>query len=60
MTTPTATPQPVPTLSCECGHLPVEHDRVALRYCQATLAAGLERGCICPPAQALPDGAPGR
>lgn len=53
MTTPTATPQPLPTLTCPCGHLSAEHDRVGLRYCQATFAGDLERGCICPPELAL-------
>jgi hypothetical protein len=59
MTTPTATPQPTATLTCACGHPAAEHDRVGLRYCQATLSGGLARGCICPAASAVPDGAPG-
>lgn len=53
MTTPTATPQPASTLTCTCGHPSADHDRVGLRYCEATTAGGLDRGCICPPGAAL-------
>jgi hypothetical protein len=32
---------------CACGHAMAQHDRVALRYCNATDTAGSGRGCIC-------------
>jgi hypothetical protein len=32
-----------------CGHLVDGHDRIALRFCAATLQNALSRGCICPP-----------
>ncbi len=32
---------------CACGHLLVRHDAIAARYCDATLAGVLPRGCIC-------------
>jgi hypothetical protein len=46
--------QMTPTLAyCSCGHRSDGHDRIAARYCAATLANQLRRGCICNPA---PDG----
>ncbi len=30
-----------------CGHRLDQHDRVALRYCQASDDHGVQRGCIC-------------
>lgn len=30
-----------------CPHSLERHDATALRYCAATLAAALSRGCIC-------------
>jgi hypothetical protein len=38
---------------CSCGHRPEQHDRVATRYCLATVTSRLRRGCICatPPAE---------
>ena len=30
-----------------CDHQLVEHDPIALRYCQATQAQALPRNCIC-------------
>jgi hypothetical protein len=38
---------------CTCGHRPEQHDRVATRYCLATVTSRLLRGCICatPPAE---------
>lgn len=30
-----------------CGHLVSAHDRVATRYCDATLNNALARGCLC-------------
>jgi hypothetical protein len=50
MTTPTSPTGPAsPTTDvCHCGHTENEHDPVALRYCRATLADGLQRTCTCP------------
>jgi hypothetical protein len=33
--------------TCACGHTPGQHDLIASRYCDATLAGVLPRGCIC-------------
>lgn len=33
---------------CECGHPHIRHDMIASRYCAATLAGSLPRGCVCP------------
>ncbi|MDT4924581.1 MAG: hypothetical protein QOG01_2294 [Pseudonocardiales bacterium] len=32
-----------------CPHDVDQHDRISLRYCTATAAGALTRGCICPP-----------
>jgi hypothetical protein len=32
---------------CACGHVLKTHDAIAARYCEATLAGVLQRGCIC-------------
>lgn len=40
---------------CACGHPQTEHDAVGLRYCKATSAAALTRGCICRSAPAKRD-----
>jgi hypothetical protein len=32
---------------CTCGHPMDVHDAIAARYCRATLAGALPRGCIC-------------
>ena len=32
---------------CACGHLHQVHDVIAARYCAATQASALTRGCIC-------------
>jgi len=39
--------------ACGCGHRIDDHDAIARRYCAATTAAVLPRGCICgaPPAE---------
>jgi rubredoxin len=34
-----------------CGHALASHDRIAQRYCQATLHNALSRTCICPVAE---------
>jgi hypothetical protein len=31
-----------------CGHARTAHDRIAERYCAATLQNALSRACICP------------
>ena len=31
-----------------CGHPLAAHDRIAQRYCEATLHNALSRTCICP------------
>ena len=31
-----------------CGHALALHDRIAERYCDATLHAALSRACVCP------------
>jgi hypothetical protein len=54
--TPAPTPPPAPAaappadpqgVTCACGHPQAQHDKIALRYCLATAAGGLDRGCIC-------------
>lgn len=39
------TPSPL----CHCGHDLRAHDAIAGRYCQATKAADVIRGCACGP-----------
>lgn len=39
--------EPVVTDCANCGHALTEHDRVALRYCDASGDSGVARGCIC-------------
>lgn len=41
---------------CGCGHLTAHHDAIARRYCAATSAGALARGCVCR-AAAVPTGA---
>jgi hypothetical protein len=37
--------------SCDvCPHSVVDHDPIALRFCRATVAAAIDRGCACRPA----------
>jgi hypothetical protein len=46
----TATTDAVAVLveTCDvCDHRQTEHDPIARRYCAATLANALTRGCIC-------------
>ncbi|MGY1639037.1 RGCVC family protein [Geodermatophilus sp. SYSU D00742] len=33
-----------------CPHPVAGHDPIALRFCRATLTAGVDRGCVCRPA----------
>lgn len=30
-----------------CSHSLAAHDRIETRYCAATTAGGLDRGCLC-------------
>ncbi|HZP52691.1 RGCVC family protein [Actinocrinis sp.] len=36
-----------PANLCTCGHPYSQHDRISIRYCDATVTGGLDRGCIC-------------
>jgi hypothetical protein len=51
MTSPVLTPisDPAATvLLCDaCGHPLGGHDATAARYCKATVANALSRGCVC-------------
>ena len=38
---------PDPDTCSTCPHPLEQHDAIALRYCAATMAAALGRGCIC-------------
>ena len=31
-----------------CPHALADHDRISLRFCQATQASAMTRGCVCP------------
>ncbi|OZM70154.1 hypothetical protein CFN78_26650 [Amycolatopsis antarctica] len=31
-----------------CSHVRDDHDQIGLRFCSATLAGNLARGCVCP------------
>jgi hypothetical protein len=33
-----------------CEHALADHDPISLRYCRATQAQAIPRGCICPKA----------
>jgi hypothetical protein len=39
--------EPIVTDCAHCGHRLDQHDRVALRYCEASGDHGVQRGCIC-------------
>jgi hypothetical protein len=40
---------PVEAGSCAvCPHPLAEHDRISLRFCQASQASASTRGCVCP------------
>ncbi len=52
MTTPVrdASPADPLTQTCDvCAHPDAAHDAIARRYCKATMASALPRGCICSP-----------
>jgi hypothetical protein len=43
-----ATPRSVDDPRCAvCPHPVDDHDAIALRFCRATLAAPIDRGCVC-------------
>jgi hypothetical protein len=46
--------QPPRVVTCGCGHEVEAHDRVALRFCAATVSGQIKRACICVPAAAAP------
>lgn len=49
-TTPASTEaraEPTPVVCDVCRHELARHDELGLRFCQATMRAGLTRGCIC-------------
>ena len=46
---PPATPATTAADQCRCGHLDNAHDVIAARFCAATQAGALSRGCICHP-----------
>jgi hypothetical protein len=35
------------TACAACVHPREAHDRIGLRYCAATVASGINRGCVC-------------
>jgi hypothetical protein len=38
------------TQTCDvCAHPDIAHDDIARRFCKATMAGALSRGCICSP-----------
>jgi hypothetical protein len=42
------TPGSVDDPRCDvCPHPAADHDAIALRFCRATLAAAMNRGCVC-------------
>ncbi|MDX8141870.1 RGCVC family protein [Lentzea sp. BCCO 10_0061] len=44
----TTTTDPLAVLTCDvCPHPWHEHDPLGVRYCNATAASALPRGCIC-------------
>jgi hypothetical protein len=39
---------PAPTPACDvCPHAAESHDAIGERFCRATLAGAITRGCIC-------------
>jgi hypothetical protein len=39
-----------PEACAACPHALAAHDRISLRFCQATQASAATRGCVCPSA----------
>ena len=49
LSSPVETEQLVVAVSCTaCPHPLADHDRISLRFCQATRASDSSRGCACP------------
>jgi hypothetical protein len=46
---PPVTPAKTAVSHCSCGHDDDAHDMIAARFCAATRAETLTRGCICQP-----------
>ena len=46
-TTPETSTETSTTACPACPHDESAHDRIGLRYCAATSAGALERGCVC-------------
>lgn len=46
-------PEKTSAPQCGCGHLDNAHDLIAARFCAATRAGALIRGCICHPGSNL-------
>lgn len=40
-------PDPTPPACAACPHERAAHDRLGTRFCAATTAGDLQRGCIC-------------
>jgi hypothetical protein len=50
-------PTDPPIQTCDvCNHPGAAHDRIARRYCAATMANAISRTCICPPPGTYQDG----
>ncbi|MGY2084674.1 RGCVC family protein [Blastococcus sp. SYSU DS0539] len=49
LSSPADTEQPAAALSCTaCPHPLAGHDRISLRFCEATRTHDSARGCVCP------------
>ena len=47
--TDVAVPAPTEAASCAvCPHALADHDRISLRFCQASQSSATSRGCVCP------------
>ena len=48
LSSPAGTEQPAAAVACTaCPHPLAGHDRISLRFCEATLASHSSRGCAC-------------
>jgi hypothetical protein len=46
---PSVPATPVAEGACPvCPHALADHDRISVRFCQASEAAATTRGCVCP------------
>jgi hypothetical protein len=47
---PQTAPQPLDDPGCDvCPHSMTHHDAIGLRFCRATRASAIDRGCVCRP-----------